>query len=563
MVSLPTFRLGRGLLGGLTGGASRGQRDDGAGEVPRGLRFSASGGGTGAALQGGVTGPEVAPASALADDVPAPSIPIQINALQALCRQVFGFRLAMIALGAPFALARAGGQFGGWLVGGAVVFSFVGSYAMLRDWEVFGPLLIKYRTLMCVDVLFGSVLLLTASPDSALGYATVCTPLLAGLLYGWRGAGIFTAIQILLLVAAYTAWAERMASPASTLLISGFCVAAGIIGVTLRNLMFRFGAATQALSEANARLAVTDAVEGERARLAREMHDSVAKTLHGVAMAAEGLAQSADRMDPLTVKHQAGMVARSARRAAAESREILSDLRRQADYDTGGVVVADELAARLADFGKRTGMRTEFRVVGEAPQAPSTGTGTDPAAAPLSAPVPVPAPGGAAPARAPVPAAPGAVPVSAPVSAFVPESGSVPTVPHAIARHLLTIATEAMENSHRHAHASRVVVEFGVFGGVLRISVLDDGRGLPAGISLDDLRKAGHFGLVGMVERAAGIGARIRIGRGRSAGGTEVRLELPTAALVPAGATGPRSLSPLPALPPLPPPLPPPRRHSN
>ncbi|WP_244283052.1 sensor histidine kinase [Streptomyces flavidovirens] len=465
------------------------------------------------------------PASALADDVPAPSIPIQINALQALCRQVFGFRLAMIALGAPFALARAEGQVGGWLVGGAVVFSFVGSYAMLRDWEVFGPLLIKYRTLMGVDVLFGSVLLLTASPDSALGYATVCTPLLAGLLYGWRGAGIFTAIQILLLAAAYTAWAQRMASPASTLLISGFCVAAGIIGVTLRNLMFRFGAATQALSEANARLAVTDAVEGERARLAREMHDSVAKTLHGVAMAAEGLAQSADRMDPLTVKHQAGMVARSARRAAAESREILSDLRRQADYDTGGVLVADELAARLADFGHRTGIATAFRVAGGTPLSPLGGS-PSPALSPAPSPVPV-------------------------------------TVPHAIARHLLTIATEAMENSHRHAHASRVTVECGLVDGVLRISVLDDGRGLPAGISLDDLRKAGHFGLVGMVERAAGIGARIRIGRGRSAGGTEVRLELPTAALVPAGATGSQPRQPLPALPPLPPLPPSTRRLTN
>ncbi|MET9518655.1 histidine kinase [Streptomyces sp. NPDC002994] len=487
MATLPTIRLRLGL--GLGPGL--------------GLRPGLSGG----TVRGGVAAPEVAPASALADDVPAPSIPIQINALQALCRQVFGFRLAMIALGAPFALARAGGQFGGWLVGGAVVFSFVGSYAMLRDWEVFGPLLIKYRTLMGVDLIFGSVLLLTASPDSALGYATVCTPLLAGLLYGWRGAGIFTAIQILLLAAAYSAWAERMASPASTLLISGFCVAAGIIGVTLRNLMFRFGAATQALSEANARLAVTDAVEGERARLAREMHDSVAKTLHGVAMAAEGLAQSADRMDPLTVKHQAGMVARSARRAAAESREILSDLRRQADYDTGGVVVADELAARLADFGQRTGIETAFHMVGG----------------------------------------------SASASAASPSP--VPTVPHAVARHLLTIATEAMENSHRHAHASRVTVEFGLVGGVLRISVLDDGRGLPAGISLDDLRRAGHFGLVGMVERAAGIGARISIGRGRSAGGTEVRLELPAAALAPPRATGPHSLPPLAALPPLPPPI--------
>ena len=56
-------------------------------------------------------------------------------------------------------------------------------------------------------------------------------------------------------------------------------------------------------------------------------------------------------------------------------------------------------------------------------------------------------------------------------------------------------------------------------------------RGLPPGTTLDDLKRAGHFGLVGMVERAASIGARIRIGKGRAAKGTEVRLELPVAAL--------------------------------
>lgn len=61
----------------------------------------------------------------------------------------------------------------------------------------------------------------------------------------------------------------------------------------------------------------------------------------------------------------------------------------------------------------------------------------------------------------------------------------------------------------------------------------DDGTGLPPGTTLDDLRRAGHFGLVGMVERAASIGARIRIGRGRHARGTEVRLELPLMAIAP------------------------------
>ncbi|MFI5802550.1 sensor histidine kinase [Streptomyces sp. NPDC051561] len=440
------------------------------------------------------------PASAFSDDVPAPSLPIQINALQALCRQVFAFRLAMIAIGAPLALNRAQGQFGSWLVGGAIIVTFVGAYAMLRDWETFAPLLIKYRSLMAADLVFGSVLLLTASPDSVLGYATVCTPLLAGLLYGWRGAGIFAAVQILLLALAYGAWSARLNGPTATLLICGFCVAAGVIGVTLRNLMFRFGEATQALSEAKARLAVTGAVDEERARLAREMHDSVAKTLHGVALSADALAQSADRMDPLTVKHQAGMVARSARRAAAESREILSDLRRQADYEGGGVDVASELAARVADFSSRTGVRATLLPTGDAP---------------------------------------------------------VPAVPSAVARPLITIASEAMENSHRHARAARVTLELGVSNGMLKLSILDDGLGLPSSLNLEDLRKAGHFGLVGMVERAAGIGARIRIGRGRSHNGTEVRLELPTSALgrspatpgssTPGSPLGQQSPPPLPA----------------
>ena len=70
-----------------------------------------------------------------------------------------------------------------------------------------------------------------------------------------------------------------------------------------------------------------------------------------------------------------------------------------------------------------------------------------------------------------------------------------------------------------------------VHGDLLRISVYDDGTGLPPGTDLEQLRRAGHFGLVGMVERAASVGARIRIGRGAHTQGTEVRLELPLAAV--------------------------------
>ncbi|MGW2860275.1 sensor histidine kinase [Streptomyces sp. NPDC001205] len=418
---------------------------------------------------------------------PEPAIALQVNALQALCRQVFLFRLAMIGLGTPFALSNSAAGLARWLVAGAVLVTFMGSYALYRDWERFGPLLLRHPALLAVDTVFGALLLFTATGDSTLGYVVVCTPLLAGLVYGWRGAGIFTALQCVILLLAYSAQREHHQPVAASLLLPGFCVVAGAIGVTLRGLMLRFGLASQALTDTRARLAVTTAVEEERARLAREMHDSVAKTLHGLALAAEGLAGSAERMDPGTVQRQAHLVARSARRAAAESRELLSDLRRESGLD-GGVDVVDELAARVRDFGARTGLATAFYAL-------------EPATA------------GTLELR----------PFTRP--------RTVQPVPHIIARHLLTVASEAMENAHRHAHASRIDVSAGVVGDMFRISVYDDGRGLPPGTTLEELKRAGHFGLVGMVERAAGVGARIRIGRGQAAAGTEVRLDLPLAAL--------------------------------
>ncbi|MES9591927.1 histidine kinase [Streptomyces sp. NPDC007076] len=411
---------------------------------------------------------------AIADPGARPAFAIQLNALQAMCRQVFGFRLAMIAIATPFAIDHTASGLATWLIGSAVLSTFMGSYVLFRDWERFGPVLLRHPWLLGIDAFFGALLLITASPESTLAYVTVCTPLLAGLVYGWRGAAIFAALQTAIVLGVYGTDPKLEPANATAFLLPGFCVIAGAVGVTLRNLLLRFGTASQALTETKARLAVSEAVEGERARLAREMHDSVAKTLHGLALAADGLAVSSDRMDPLTVRHQAELVARAARRAAAESRELLSDLRRESGLD-GGVDVTRELQARAEDFTRRHELTATFRLLNDLP---------------------------------------------------------IPQVPQAVARQLLTIASEAMENAHRHAQPTYLVVLAGVKGDVLRVSVYDDGRGLPPGTTLDDLRRAGHFGLVGMVERAASIGARIRIGKGQAAKGTEVRLELPIAALL-------------------------------
>lgn len=417
--------------------------------------------------------------------VPAPDIDIQINALQALCRQVFGFRLAMIALAAPAALLNAGPGWGTRLVGIAVVVTFMASYVLFRDWERFGPLLLRHPTLLAADTLFGALLLISAGPDSLLAHVSVCTPLLAGLVYGWRGAAVFASLQGLVLLLVYATLADPRAGLTETLFLPGTCVIAGAVGSSLRNLMLRFGTATRALTEVRARLAATEAVDEERARLAREMHDSVAKTLYGVALAADGLAASASagRVNAALVRQQAELVARSARRAAAESRELLADLRREPNPAAGterekDTDVLAELATHTRAFSTRTGLPTAFRRTGDHPPTP-------------------------------------------------------PTVPPAVARQLLTIVDEAMENAHRHAEPTRVDVSAGVHGDLLRISVHDDGHGLPPGTDLEQLRRDGHFGLVGMVERAAAIGARIRIGRGTRPRGTEVRLELTSPATTP------------------------------
>ncbi|WP_151479365.1 sensor histidine kinase [Streptomyces albicerus] len=415
-----------------------------------------------------------------ADDAAAPgSIRLQLNALQALCRQAFAVRLTLIAIGAPFATANATDGLPRYGVLAAAVLGVMGSYAMLRDWDRFAPRLLAHPSLMAVDLVFGAILLLTASPASPLAYAAVCTPLLSGLLYGWRGSGVFTGLQLVVLLTVFRAWEHRPGAGVSTLLVAGFCIAAGIIGVTLRNLMFRFGTASQALAEANSRLAVAEAVESERARLAREMHDSVAKTLHGLALAAEALAIAADHdPDPRALKDQATAVAGAARRAAAESRDLLTDLRRHTALAAPPASLSTELAARTEDFESRTGIKATLAY------------------------------------RA------------------APDLVLPPGAPH----QLLSILSEALENTHRHAtDATCVDVTLEVAATALHLTVRDDGTGTPVSLdsrslnSLNDVRllaKTGHFGVLGMLERATSIGAGIRLRRAEQ-GGTEVKVDLP------------------------------------
>ena len=82
------------------------------------------------------------------------------------------------------------------------------------------------------------------------------------------------------------------------------------------------------------------------------------------------------------------------------------------------------------------------------------------------------------------------------------------------------IAREALQNAFRHARASEVVLEVTYGGHAFELRVRDDGRGIR------EAARPGHWGLAGMRERAAAIGARLDIGPG-AGGGTVVALAVP------------------------------------
>jgi NarL family two-component system sensor histidine kinase YdfH len=75
------------------------------------------------------------------------------------------------------------------------------------------------------------------------------------------------------------------------------------------------------------------------------------------------------------------------------------------------------------------------------------------------------------------------------------------------ADHALSILSEALANAARHAQAAHVVVKFHARGGAVQLDVRDDGKGF----NVDQGVNAGHYGLLGMRERARLTGGTLTI----------------------------------------------------
>jgi signal transduction histidine kinase len=86
---------------------------------------------------------------------------------------------------------------------------------------------------------------------------------------------------------------------------------------------------------------------------------------------------------------------------------------------------------------------------------------------------------------------------------------------------LFRIIQESLTNAARHSQAGWVHVGLRVNEDGLDLRVADNGRGFDAGAD-----HAGHFGLLGMRERAQRVGAHLELTSTPGAG-TEVRVSMP------------------------------------
>lgn len=205
------------------------------------------------------------------------------------------------------------------------------------------------------------------------------------------------------------------------------------------------------------------AQEGERNRIARELHDGPVQALSTISMSLghleEMTPESYARSQPRVAETRAAL-----RRTLREVRRITQDLRPSALDDLGLVTAVHDLAARRCDAA---GIRLRWEVAGPARRLP-------------------------------------------------------PPVETAVFR----ILQEGITNVVRHAQARSAAVSLAFVDGHLRAAVEDDGVGFDPDDVGRRARDGGGVGLLGMRERATLLGGTLRVDSVPS-GGTRILTEIP------------------------------------
>jgi signal transduction histidine kinase len=186
------------------------------------------------------------------------------------------------------------------------------------------------------------------------------------------------------------------------------------------------------------------AVANERNRLARDLHDSVAQTLYGLTLQSEAAARKLSSGELDPTAEYLQQIKESAQQTLVETRLLIYELRPQI-LEAEGLAAA--LNARLEAVERRSGIVAHLDI------------------------------------------------------------GGLPDLPSQVETNLYRISLEALNNSLKHAHASRVDIAIHNRDDRITLIVADDGVGFdPASPGI-----LGGMGLDGMKERASQVGAQLVI----------------------------------------------------
>lgn len=107
----------------------------------------------------------------------------------------------------------------------------------------------------------------------------------------------------------------------------------------------------------------------------------------------------------------------------------------------------------------------------------------------------------------------------------VEEEGRARLICAPVADEMARIAREALSNSLRHASARTILVRLRHASDSVSLSIIDDGDGLPMSVVETGMRK-GHYGMIGMRERASRLTGNLEI-LSVPRRGTTIRLDVP------------------------------------
>jgi signal transduction histidine kinase len=204
-------------------------------------------------------------------------------------------------------------------------------------------------------------------------------------------------------------------------------------------------------------------VLGERTRLAREIHDTLAQGFVGISSQLDAVAMCLLE-DAGAARQHLDLARKMARHSLTEARRSVMDLRASA-------LEGQDLAAAL-----QSGMRLW-----------TAGSGVD---------------------------------------VQVDVTGQQNALPQEMEQHLLRIAQEAVNNALKHASAGRIAIRLHMEARKLYLRIVDNGRGFEERDIFSSL--GGHFGLMGMRERAERLGGELRLETQPGSGTTvEVTAPLP------------------------------------